>query len=570
VHIRHVEVRNFRGIKHLDWKPGGSVVCLVGPGDAGKSTVLDAIEAALSSRWTLSLSDVDFHNADTTSPITVVVTVGGLPNGLTVDEKYGLDLRGWSPAGELHDEPEDDDEPVLTVQLVVDSSLEPSWTVKNNRNGDGRPISAKDREQLGVARIGSDPERHLHWGRGSALSRLTAEMGEVSAVLAQAARHARASLREGQLPALDEAARRAETAIRALGVRLRGRLTPSLSIETLSSTAAAISLHDGAVPLQAVGLGSRRLSALGIQSAVVRSGAILLVDEIEHGLEPHRVRNVVSRLREQAGAAGSLGQVILTTHSPVALVELPAGNIRVMQARSGALSLRAVDSDLQGLVRSFPDALLAKRVLVCEGKTEVGVVRALDRAWERKRGAPLAHQGVAVVNGEGNPKAAGTAIGLLRLGYPVCLLGDDDAPWQPEELAEIRSLGGAVVLWNRGLAIEERVCLDVPTGLLQELLDYGCTHYGRSQALGEVRCRLGEFRSLAQGEIIDHWIAAGVPESEIRSALGRASKSSLSGWFKRTDHGEWLGEVIGRTLPEVPESPLAQRLADVESWCYSS
>jgi putative ATP-dependent endonuclease of OLD family len=37
--IRHVRIRNFRGIAELDWSIRERFVVLVGPGDAGKTTV---------------------------------------------------------------------------------------------------------------------------------------------------------------------------------------------------------------------------------------------------------------------------------------------------------------------------------------------------------------------------------------------------------------------------------------------------------------------------------------------------------------------------------------------------
>ena len=49
--IRHISIKNFRGIKELDWKVTGDFVCLIGPGDSTKSTILDAIECALYPRW---------------------------------------------------------------------------------------------------------------------------------------------------------------------------------------------------------------------------------------------------------------------------------------------------------------------------------------------------------------------------------------------------------------------------------------------------------------------------------------------------------------------------------------
>ena len=42
--IRHVHIERFRGIKTLDWRVDGQVICLVGPGDSTKSTILCAID----------------------------------------------------------------------------------------------------------------------------------------------------------------------------------------------------------------------------------------------------------------------------------------------------------------------------------------------------------------------------------------------------------------------------------------------------------------------------------------------------------------------------------------------
>lgn len=49
--IKHIAVTHFRGIKSLDWHVNGRLICLVGPGDSTKTTILDAIEFALAPRW---------------------------------------------------------------------------------------------------------------------------------------------------------------------------------------------------------------------------------------------------------------------------------------------------------------------------------------------------------------------------------------------------------------------------------------------------------------------------------------------------------------------------------------
>jgi ribose 1,5-bisphosphokinase PhnN len=135
--IRHIQIERFRGIRQMEWRVGGNFVCLVGPGDSTKTTILDAIEFALSPRWNIPFDDSDFYDTDTSAPIVITVTVGDLPEEFKSDARYGYLARGWTANGDLHDEPAEDDEMVLSIQLRVDRSLEQSWTVVNDRNPEG-------------------------------------------------------------------------------------------------------------------------------------------------------------------------------------------------------------------------------------------------------------------------------------------------------------------------------------------------------------------------------------------------------------------------------------------------
>jgi hypothetical protein len=293
---------------------------------------------------------------------------------------------------------------------------------------------------------------------------------------------------------------------------------------------------------------------MALQSAAVRSGAILLVDELEHGLEPHRVRNLANRLDHQAGQPDGFGQVIATTHSPTVLVELPVDRIRVVRSVAGELTVHQPSADLQANIRTNPDALLSKRVIVTEGKTEVGLLRALDRHWERTHAIPLAHQGIAIVNGGGNTLCLGVALGFLRLGYSVCVLADDDVPLLPATAQdEVLRLGGAVILWGDHLAVEERIAADAPLQVLQAMLTYGGASFGEAEVVGAVKGQLGAHAPLVAGSTLTAWRTAGVPETAIRQALGRAAKTSFKGWFKRTDHGEWLGSLVAAALAQITD-----------------
>jgi hypothetical protein len=118
--IRAVEIDNFRGIKHLVWIPSPGINCLIGPGDSGKSSILDAIDFCLTARRNIQFTDADFHKLDVEKPITISVTIGELYDELKSLEAYGPYLRSFdAESGTIEDEPENEAETVLTVRLFT-------------------------------------------------------------------------------------------------------------------------------------------------------------------------------------------------------------------------------------------------------------------------------------------------------------------------------------------------------------------------------------------------------------------------------------------------------------------
>jgi hypothetical protein len=105
--IRVVTIENFRCIKALTWLPSPGVNCLIGPGDTGKSTILDAIDFCLGAKRNLQFTDAYFHQLNVEEPIRIAVTVGELDDSLSSLDPYGMYLRGFdSETGEVEDEPQ--------------------------------------------------------------------------------------------------------------------------------------------------------------------------------------------------------------------------------------------------------------------------------------------------------------------------------------------------------------------------------------------------------------------------------------------------------------------------------
>ncbi len=125
MHIRLIEIENFRGIKTLRWAPREGVNCLIGPGDSTKTTILDAIELALNPRSYNFADDSDFFGLKTAEPVVITVTIGDLPTDFLAETKYGLHTRGWdAQSASLDDEPSRGREEVLSIRVEIDKTLE--------------------------------------------------------------------------------------------------------------------------------------------------------------------------------------------------------------------------------------------------------------------------------------------------------------------------------------------------------------------------------------------------------------------------------------------------------------
>lgn len=552
--IRHLRIEHFRGIRLLDWQPSGDVICLLGHGDSTKTTIIEAVELTLSPRWDYGFDDSDFYNGDTNAPVVITATVGQLPDTLRSDNKFGLDIRGWNQTEGLHDEPAEGDEAVLSIRLRVDSFLEPEWTVVNDRNPEGRTISSRDRQLLGVLRLSQFVDRHLTWSAGTVLFRLTDGMGSLSGLLAAAGRAARLAITADAVPLLAAAAAKAQELAKAHGVAPKNSYCPGLDIRRVNIGQGGVALHDGAVPLRRAGLGTRRLLTFALQREAAKTGGITLVDEVEHGLEPHRIRSLVRALRPEGGR----GQIIMTTHSPIVIQELDASCLRIVRSIDGETKLIHAAASLQGVVRAASEALLGQKVIICEGKTEVGMCRAFDSFWTRTQGKEaFAYLGVVPVEGDG-ANAPQRAVDIRKLGYSVCFFGDSDRELSPNSAA-MQANGIHVLTWADRLSVEERIVRDLSWEGVIEIVALAFEEPGEQSVRGVIAQRLGANAALIHGDF-HSW----QDSSELRNAIGYAAKTAS--WFKRIDSGERLGQVICKYMNHIAAMDLGQKIAQLRAW----
>jgi hypothetical protein len=505
---------------------------------------LDAIDLCLGARRSIQFTDADFHLLDVETPITIAVTLGELDDSLKNLEAYGMYVRGFDEEkGTVEDEPEKDAETVLTVKLTVASDLEPAWTLMSERaeaQGLTRNLSWGDRIRLAPNRIGVLSDYHLGWRRGSVLNRVSEERADASAALAKAARDARAAFGDQAQAQLGDTLGIVTATAKELGIPIGENIKAMLDAHSVSFSSGTISLHDeNGVPLRGLGIGSTRLLIAGLQRKAAAQSSIILIDELEHGLEPHRIIRLL----------GSLGaketppplQVFMTTHSPVALRELSGNQLFVTRGGAARHEVRVVGTtdDIQSTIRLYPDAFLAPRIIVCEGASEVGLVRGLDQYRTASGRDAITAQGAALVDCGGGDadRPFKRAAAFHALGYRVAVVRDDDKkPTAAEEMAFIIG-GGTVIAWRDGRALEDELFLSLTDDGVGKLLDRAIELHGEDLVNDHIKSTSLNAKDL-DGIRAEALIDEITPES--RTILGKAARTKKAGWFKSVT---WMEDV---------------------------
>lgn len=570
MHIRRVEIQNYRGIQNWVWviPPDLKFICLIGPGDSAKSTILDAINMALTDRWALTLSDTDFHNSNVDKPIIIRVTLIDLPDDLLRNDALGFDLSGITSDGTLLHGPEDSAEQCLTVQLQIDSDLDPQWTIyRVDDQEPPTPLRSGMRRKFSAFKVDDRIDGHLRWTRTSALGRLTEASHGTAATLAQATRTAREAVTGSITEQLQSLTEQVRDRAQSVGSGRFDDLRPGLDT-SLSATAGVLALFNGPVPLTNYGLGSRRLTGLAAQQLAYEHKTIVLIDEIEYALEPHRLVHLLYGLRHSADVA----QTLTTTHSPVAVEQLNASDLAVVRCIDGALQvhmLRDHADTIQPMLRAKPSVFLAKKVIFGEGRTEYGVLRALIAKWDTERSesglAPAAAMGVAIAHAEGDTHAAQRAIKMVQIGYQTAIMVDTDNRDATAFIAEAETAGVDVVKWEGSHCIESALCAELDAAALTGLIQIGCECRAGEAT---VRDDLTAYHSNKIASLdVEQWITAGsVDLAGARTLIAMAAKKRK--WFKTIPGGELLGEFISVRIGELESTPFGAKLAHMRRSVY--
>ncbi len=406
--IVRVHIENFRGISLADIPLNGTSV-LLGDNNIGKSTIFEAIELAIGAdrlSRTQAIDEHDFHggrylnDGDQPRKIVVEVVIAGLDEQHRIKFRANLEFwrladRALLGAGDVVGATQEGIDPAVRIRFEGaydaenDEFVSKTWFAVP-RQEDGTPISecrSGDKREFGFLHL-----RALRTGSRA----LSMERGSLLDVILKTY-EVRTQMWEGLLDRLRNldvvGADDAEfgvilTAIRdAMREIVPGEWadSPHLRVSELTredlrrvlKSFLATGVPGYAAPFQHQGSGTINalvLAMLGLIATRRNGRVIFAMEEPELSLPPHVQKRVVDKVRSLAS------QALFTSHSPYVIEQFPPEQMSVL-TRDGAGVLQAANVILpdnlklkifrDGFRTRFCEALLARRVIVVEGKTEL-------------------------------------------------------------------------------------------------------------------------------------------------------------------------------------------------------
>lgn len=555
--IHSLKIKNYRSIEEFEqvfYK--SNLVCLIGRGDSGKSTILNAISAVLSPNWNYSFTDTDFYNCNVNNPIIIEVSLYKLPNELLTESKFGLFKQTLNSENEVICDITTDNaestQDILTLKLVVEKDLEPVWFITTNRPyQEDIEIKARDRAKLNFYYVTDYIERHFTWSKGSPLYTLFKQINiddQTSSLITEANRDLRTSIDTSTFfTSFDSSIQRIKESALKLGLSI-DNLKALIDFKNLRVKEGDVSLHiDNNLPIRLSGKGSKRLLSIAIQLELARQNGIVLIDELEQGLEPDRVKFLSKFLKDTPNI-----QTFFTTHSRDVIVELDAQNIFLN--RKNTNSLFNFSNDFQGCLRSNPEAFLSKNVIVCEGATEVGICRALNDFRIVNQNDNLASLSIAIADGKGS-NLVEYSEGFISAGFKVCMFCDSDDSSLNSKKETLTRLGIKIVDCDSNNAIEQQIFYDLPWEKVKILLQYAIDENSEQSILS----------TLYKSSLDDLFVE---DNPQIRELIG--NKAKQKGWFKRIDHGEIIGKEWFDSLSVLGGKKLKSQYDELNNWIESS
>jgi ABC-type hemin transport system ATPase subunit len=483
--IRRLTIERFRGIEHLQFAPGPRTLIL-GPNNASKSTVLEALDLLLHhgiGRPRPAPTEIDYFGRNTDMGFVIEAVIGDLSPAFTADVREHLE--GWRDS-QRDIIPEPNGEGVEPVVRVCARGT-PDFDVVHEfakPESEGARFGPRLRLQLGWVFDGRvrDPAQQLGFYQGGLLDRLFAD-----ADLRPAVEALKEALGEGA-DAVNEHAAIASVLgelsgeLRRLGL-LAGDETPQFEVggvsrrELLQALRLALPAVGVRIPLSRQGRGAQRLVLVAVLLRLAQAAGRAPIggfEEPEEALEPLRQAQLARMLRSIVDTGG---QIFVVTHSPEIARVFEIDDFLLFRERTAGGDARPLREILSPPVRQAYErwvdgavvrGLFSRIPLLVEGSGDRAVIDVFWRGLEAAgQLAPAANLGLDIVNCEGVPNLPMLAAVLNQAGKAVAAWVDQDSEQVRTIIRRLRDEGhwSALILHDPALGRQN----------LEEALAVGCS-----------------------------------------------------------------------------------------------
>lgn len=462
--LARLSMENFRGILTGTVHFSDSTV-LIGDNNCGKSTILEAIDLVLGPERLNRAAAIDEHDFyagcyidDSGNPVAIIVEA--VICGLTEEQKrhFRSHLEWWNESTlAFVDEPEETDKEDISAAVRIgfkgvydseddDFKTSTYFLSPQSEDGTNAPFRTNDKRLCGflflrTLRTGS---RALSLERGSLLDiilRLQERRLQMWEDILTQLRVLPVAEKEelgiaNILSSVQESVRNYVHSDCASNPHMR---VSDLTRESLrkivtvfmatGATLANGSMHSA--PFQHQGTGTINTLVLALLSLIaeLKQNVIFAMEEPEIAIPPHTQKRIVDSIKQRSA------QAIFTSHSPYVIEEFEPSNVLVVRRQSGELFTQKTSLPpsvklkmyRQELKTRFCEALLARSVLIVEGRTEYDAVQAASRRLHELSGTnfrTLETLGIAVVDAQSDSKIAPLGEYFQKLGKLVFAMCD--------------------------------------------------------------------------------------------------------------------------------------------------
>lgn len=588
-------ISRFRGIEELRFEPGARCVIL-GPQNAGKSTVLEALDLLLHhgmGRPRQPPTEIDYFGRRPEEGFEVEAVLGNLSGTFLAEVREYLE--GWkSETREVVAEPDGEGiEPVVRVRVRGTPDLAYRHEF-SKPEASSAYFGPRLRSLLGWVFDGRtrDPLHQLSFYQGGLLEKLflNADLNPATQALRDAlsvgAERVNADSAVGDV--LTELA----DDLRNLGL-LEAEERPSFEAgavsqrQLLQSLRLAMPAGEETIPLFRQGRGAQRLILVSVllRLAELATGDQPVVggfEEPEEALEPLRQAQLAGMLTKLADRGG---QVFVVTHSPEIVRRFEIDDFLLMSERAAGHGAVALSCELAPPLRQTYErrldgavvrGLFARIPVLVEGAGDRAVFEAFWRSLaDAGRVRPAEELGLDPVNCEGASGIPMHAAVLKQAGKRVVAWAERDTLDAREILDRVRHDGNCAALLlygekdgtqNLEQTLAEGCSIQALVAGMKEIAEDRGYPWERQRADLVSRCQRDETRHAIQGaDSLDEVFAALDSEAAraiIKSALGSKSHSpfDLKGGRQARIFATKVVEVGG-----VP-TPFANAFEALQGW----